>query len=84
MGVSNPSPRPDHIAQGSSTGKIHPHNFWLEKSVGVGAAEENARFLELCLKGPDGLKTYRNPPSLRFNTRETAGRAPVICREWVK
>ena len=29
MGVSDPSPRPDHTAQGSSTGNVNPHNFWL-------------------------------------------------------
>ena len=28
-GVRDPSPRPDHPAQGSSTRKISPHNFWL-------------------------------------------------------
>ena len=26
LGAGNPSPRLDHTAQGSSTGKIHPHN----------------------------------------------------------
>ena len=29
LGVSNPSPRADFIAQGSSVRKIKPHNFWL-------------------------------------------------------
>ena len=29
LGVSDPSPRPDSIAQGSSTRKVSPHNFWL-------------------------------------------------------
>ena len=29
LGGRNPSPRPDHIAQGFSTGEIKPHNFWL-------------------------------------------------------
>ena len=29
LGLRDPSPRPDHIAQGSSAGKINPHNFWL-------------------------------------------------------
>ena len=27
--VRDPSPRPDYPAQGSSTRKINPHNFWL-------------------------------------------------------
>ena len=26
---SNPIPRPNHTAQGSSAGKIYPYNFWL-------------------------------------------------------
>ena len=29
LGANDPSPRPDRIAQGSSAGKIKPHNFWL-------------------------------------------------------
>ena len=29
LGVSDPSPSPDHTAQGSSAKKINPHNFWL-------------------------------------------------------
>ena len=28
-GLSDPSPRSDHTAQGSSAGEIKPHNFWL-------------------------------------------------------
>ena len=48
LGASNPSHRPDHIAQGCSTKKINPHNFWLQKSVGVGAAEKTAEFPGNC------------------------------------
>ena len=29
LGASDPKPRPDHTAQGSSARKIDPHNFWL-------------------------------------------------------
>ena len=29
LGARDPSPRPDHPAQGSSDRKISPHNFWL-------------------------------------------------------
>ena len=29
LGAGDPSPRPDCAAQGSSAGKIKPHNFWL-------------------------------------------------------
>ena len=29
LGASDPSLRPDHTAQGSSTGKIDPHYHWL-------------------------------------------------------
>ena len=28
-GARDPSPTPDHLAQGSSARKISPHNFWL-------------------------------------------------------
>ena len=44
MGVSDPGPRPDHTAQGSSARKINPHKFWLKKTVGVGATEETEGF----------------------------------------
>ena len=29
LGVSDPSPRPDCTAQGYSSRKVNPHNFWL-------------------------------------------------------
>ena len=29
LGMRDPRPRPDDSAQGSSTRKINPHNFWL-------------------------------------------------------
>ena len=29
LGASDPSPRSDCTAQGSSTRRINPHNFWL-------------------------------------------------------
>ena len=29
LGARDPSPRPDHTAQGSGTRKINPHNMWL-------------------------------------------------------
>ena len=29
LAASDPRCRPDHTAQGSSTGKINPHNLWL-------------------------------------------------------
>ena len=41
-------------------------------------------FRKLCLKGPHGLKTYTNPPTLGFNTRAIARRALVTYGEWVK
>ena len=43
-GASNPSPRPDCTAQGSSAGEILPPKFWLYKPVGVRAVEETAGF----------------------------------------
>ena len=49
---SNPNPRPDHTTQSSSTRKLDPHNFWLRKPLGVGAAEETADLQEDLLKEP--------------------------------
>ena len=43
-GVSDPSPRPAHTAQGSSARKISPHHFWMQKQVEVAAVEESAGF----------------------------------------
>ena len=43
-GVKDLSSTPDHPAQGSSARKITPHNFWLQKLVGVGVAEATAGF----------------------------------------
>ena len=84
MGASDRSPSPDHTAQGSSSRKINPHNFWLEKPVGVGVAEGTAEFSGENLKGPHRLKTYANPPTLGFTIRATDGRVPVTYRKWVK
>ena len=42
--VNDSSPRPECTAQGSTAGKINPHNFWLYKPVGLGVAEETAGF----------------------------------------
>ena len=44
MGVSDPSPRSDHTAQGSSARKIKPHTFWLQNPVRVAVVEETAGF----------------------------------------
>ena len=85
LGASNPSPRPDHTAQGSSARKITTHNFWLQKPVGVGDGRRNSQiFRRLHLKGPHGLRTYTNPPTLGFTTRATAGMVPVIYGEWLR
>ena len=51
-GMKDPSPRPDHTAQGSSTRKIKPHNLWLKKPVGVGWQKELLDFQGTQLKGP--------------------------------
>ena len=52
LGESNPSPRPDRAAQGSSTGKIKPHNFCLLKSVVVGKQNKLLVSGESLFKGP--------------------------------
>ena len=41
-GASHPNPRPDNAVQGSSIGKIKPHNFCLQNPMEVGATEETA------------------------------------------
>ena len=85
MGASDPSPRPDHTAQGSSTGVIYPYNFWLQKPVGGWGSRKNCWvFRKLQLKDPHSLRMYTNPTTLGFNTRTTAGRAPLTYGEWVK
>ena len=38
-----PSPTPGPPAKGSSARKISPHNFWLQKPVGIELVEENSR-----------------------------------------
>ena len=38
--VRDPSPSPDHWAQGSSIKKISPYNIWRCKPVGVGMVKE--------------------------------------------
>ena len=52
-GTKDLSPGPDHIAQGSSTRKISPHNFCLQKPGRVGMAEETVGFSRDSLKGPE-------------------------------
>ena len=57
LGVSDPCPKPDCTARGSSTGEINPHNFWIKKPVGVGKVEETAGFSEnLAQRAPKILK----------------------------
>ena len=46
LGANDPSPRPDRATQVPSFGKRKPHNFWLEKPVGVVAMEESAGYSE--------------------------------------
>ena len=71
MGVSDSSPRPGSAAQGSSTGKINPHNVQLQKPVGGWGSGRNCKiFRKLHLKGPHSLKMHANPPTLGFNTRK--------------
>ena len=62
LGVSDSSPRTYHTAQCFSSRKINPHNFWLQKPVGVGVMEKLPDFQETLLKGSVGLKTYTDPP----------------------
>ena len=40
LGVRSPSPTPGPPTQGSSTRKINPHNFWLQKQVVIESVEE--------------------------------------------
>ena len=77
LGASFPGRRPELTAQGSITSSCE--NQW-----GLGQRTNFWVFRKLHLKGLHCLKTYTNPPTLRFNTKATAGRPPVACREWVK
>ena len=45
IGVSDLSPRPYGTAQGSSTRKTNPYNFWLQKPVEGEAMEANSGIL---------------------------------------
>ena len=42
LGVRSPSPTPGPTAHSSSARKISPHNFWLQKPVGIESVEETA------------------------------------------
>ena len=42
MGVRSPRPAPGPPAQDSSARKISPHNFWLQKPVGIESVEKAA------------------------------------------
>ena len=85
LGVRDRSPTPDHPAQGSSAGKINPHNFWLWKPVGVGVAEETAGFSGVSSdRAHNGLRAYTGSLPLGFSTRAPAGIAPVANGEKLK
>ena len=84
MGVSNPSPRPDHRVQRSSTRKINPITSVYKNWWGLQWQKKLPDFQESPFKGLHRLKTYTNPLTLEFTTRATAGRAPVIYWKWVK
>ena len=47
LGARSPSPTPGPPAQDSSARKISPHNFWLQKPVGIESVEETAGFLSI-------------------------------------
>ena len=44
LGMSNPSLTSGHTTQDFSTGMIKPHNFWLEKPMGLMVVGETAGF----------------------------------------
>ena len=86
MGVSNPNLRPDHTAQGSSTGEIKPHNL-CKKQWGLGHQEKKKNCQSprrVHLRGPQGPRTYANPPTLETTIGVAARRATVSYRTEVK
>ena len=42
LGAKSPSPTQGPTVQSSSARKISPHNFWLQKPVGIDLVEENS------------------------------------------
>ena len=84
MGAKDPSPRPDHTAQGSCARADTLKVLDVKTSGGWGGGRVCQIFRELRLKGLHGLKMDTNPPPLGFSSRATAGRAPVALRELVK
>ena len=42
LGAKSPRPTPGPPAQDSRARKISPHNFWLQKPVGIESVEETA------------------------------------------
>ena len=51
-GARDPRPRPDHPAQGFSTRKVNPHNFWLKNQWGLEQRKKQQDSQETFLKGP--------------------------------
>ena len=68
--VRSPSPISGPPAQGSSARKTSPHNFWLQKPVGIKVSGRNCwspkQFL---LKEPTHGLTYSDSLPLSFSTR---------------
>ena len=77
--VSDPSPRPDRTAQGSSTGKTRfpvtsgcKNQWWFQRQKKLPSFHR--------LKGQHGLRMYTGQPTPGYTTRSAAGRAPGTDR----
>ena len=76
--MSNPSPRPDSAAQDSSTwGKKGLIISGCKNQWGLHSGINCQSLRRLCLKCPQGPRTYTNPPTWGFSTR-----APVAPGKW--
>ena len=69
MGVRSPSPTLGPPAQDSNARKVSPHNFWLQKPVGIEVVEEAAEALSRTSWG-----TYTRTHLLRL--------PPFDCQHW--
>ena len=79
MGGWSVSPIPGPPAQVSSVRKINPHNFWLQKTVGIESVKETARAPVLKELTHRLTHTYSLP--LSSSTGVQFEKAPVAHRE---
>ena len=76
-GARSLSPTPDHIAQHSGASKKSPHNFWLQKQVGMSQWKKLLEPQAVPLKEPTHILTYSDSLPLTSSIWVSATKTPV-------